>query len=198
MSTPEATKALYAALTPEQQKTFDAKHPKPGQHPGAGPGDDQAADQEDELGEAIAAGNATGYREQDPQGDRVLVSNERHLISVQSSMRPAVDAALVAAGGRRILAVVVVGEGTQPVTPCGGCRQKLREFAADDLPVIVANLQQEQARFLVRIGRHEHEVGLGARRHADQVDDRAKHFFPRQVQAVIRIDHQRWGNIEAL
>jgi Spy/CpxP family protein refolding chaperone len=35
----EATKALYAALTPEQQKTFDSKHPKPGQHPGAGPGE---------------------------------------------------------------------------------------------------------------------------------------------------------------
>ncbi|MNC81797.1 hypothetical protein D3C75_1350480 [compost metagenome] len=35
-------------------------------------------------------------------------------------------------------------------------------------------------------------------RYADQVDDRAKHFFPRQVQAVIGIDHQRWGNIEAL
>jgi cytidine deaminase len=56
-------------------------------------------------------------------------------------------AALVAAGGRRILAVVVVGEGPQPVTPCGGCRQKLREFAADDVPVLAADMQRVRARF---------------------------------------------------
>lgn len=48
---------------------------------------------------------------------------------------------LVVAGGRKIMAAVVVGEGQQPVTPCGGCRQKLREFAADDLPVVVADGQ---------------------------------------------------------
>jgi cytidine deaminase len=44
-------------------------------------------------------------------------------------------AQLVSAGGRRVKAVVVVGEATQPVTPCGGCRQKLREFASDETPV---------------------------------------------------------------
>ena len=42
---------------------------------------------------------------------------------------------LVLAGGQRVLAVVVAGEAAQPVTPCGGCRQKLREFAADEVPV---------------------------------------------------------------
>jgi cytidine deaminase len=45
-------------------------------------------------------------------------------------------AALVAAGGRRIIAAAVVGDAPQPVTPCGGCRQKLREFAADAMPVL--------------------------------------------------------------
>ncbi len=44
--------------------------------------------------------------------------------------------ALVLAGSRRIVAAVVAGEAPQPVTPCGGCRQKLREFAADDVPVL--------------------------------------------------------------
>ena len=44
-------------------------------------------------------------------------------------------AAMVAAGGKRILECVVVGPGPELVTPCGGCRQKLREFAADDLPI---------------------------------------------------------------
>ena len=44
-------------------------------------------------------------------------------------------AAMVAAGGKRILECVVVGPGPEVITPCGGCRQKLREFAADDVPI---------------------------------------------------------------
>ncbi len=55
--------------------------------------------------------------------------------------------AMVLAGSTRVRAVVVVGEGPAWVTPCGGCRQKLREFAAPDTPVIVANEVQVQARF---------------------------------------------------
>lgn len=46
---------------------------------------------------------------------------------------------LVAAGGRQVRAVAVVGVADSPVTPCGGCRQKLREFAADDCPVFIAD-----------------------------------------------------------
>jgi cytidine deaminase len=38
--------------------------------------------------------------------------------------------AMVTAGGRRILEIAVVGSGPEPCTPCGGCRQRLREFAA--------------------------------------------------------------------
>ncbi|MGQ9367234.1 cytidine deaminase [Azospirillum sp. ST 5-10] len=48
--------------------------------------------------------------------------------------------AMVAAGERRIAAVVVMGgEAADGLlcTPCGGCRQRLREFAADDAPVHV-------------------------------------------------------------
>jgi cytidine deaminase len=44
-------------------------------------------------------------------------------------------------GGRKAKAVVVVGIADSPVTPCGGCRQKLREFAAPDTPVWVANAE---------------------------------------------------------
>lgn len=44
-------------------------------------------------------------------------------------------AALVAAGHGRILECLVVAEGPELVTPCGGCRQKLREFAADDMKI---------------------------------------------------------------
>ena len=53
---------------------------------------------------------------------------------------------LVAAGGTRVHAAVVVGEAPQPVTPCGGCRQKLREFAADETPVWSADQQGWRAR----------------------------------------------------
>jgi len=54
---------------------------------------------------------------------------------------------LVLAGGKRIVAAVVVGVAADPVTPCGGCRQRLREFAADDLPVWVADLDAVRVRF---------------------------------------------------
>ena len=54
---------------------------------------------------------------------------------------------LVLAGGTRILAAAVVGVADQPVTPCGGCRQRLREFGADDLAVWTADLQRITARF---------------------------------------------------
>jgi cytidine deaminase len=48
--------------------------------------------------------------------------------------------AMVLAGGRQARAVVVVGA-TQGgwVTPCGGCRQKLREFGAPELPITSAS-----------------------------------------------------------
>ena len=54
---------------------------------------------------------------------------------------------LVLAGGRRIMAAAVVGEGPRLVTPCGGCRQKLRELAGDDMPVLVGDLTSLRGRF---------------------------------------------------
>ena len=47
-------------------------------------------------------------------------------------------AAMVAAGERRIAAILVLGEGSRLVTPCGACRQRIREFGAPDTPVHVA------------------------------------------------------------
>ena len=46
--------------------------------------------------------------------------------------------AMLAAGESRIAAVVVMGEGDNLVTPCGGCRQRIREFAGLDTPIHVA------------------------------------------------------------
>jgi len=54
---------------------------------------------------------------------------------------------MVLAGGRTVRAVAVVGDAPEPVTPCGGCRQKIREFAADDVPVFIADLHGVRARY---------------------------------------------------
>ena len=47
--------------------------------------------------------------------------------------------AMIIAGRRKITAVAVAGIGESLTTPCGGCRQRLREFAADDAPVYVCD-----------------------------------------------------------
>lgn len=50
-------------------------------------------------------------------------------------------AAMCAAGGvREIAEVVVIADSSPPVTPCGGCRQKLAEFGTAGVPVSLADL----------------------------------------------------------
>ncbi len=48
---------------------------------------------------------------------------------------PSAIAAMLAGGAHRIRRVYTTGPGAEPVTPCGGCRQRLREI--DDLDVTV-------------------------------------------------------------
>ena len=45
-------------------------------------------------------------------------------------------AAMLAGGGKRITRIYVTGPGSAPVTPCGGYRQRIREFADLDVTVI--------------------------------------------------------------
>lgn len=47
--------------------------------------------------------------------------------------------AMIMAGGARAMAVLVTGPGPETITPCGGCRQKLREFGNGDMLVIAAD-----------------------------------------------------------
>ena len=49
-------------------------------------------------------------------------------------------AAMVAAGDTEIAEVAVIADCPEPVTPCGGCRQKLREFAGPGVKVTMATL----------------------------------------------------------
>ncbi len=55
-------------------------------------------------------------------------------------------AAMVAAGQTRIAEVLVLADGPEVISPCGGCRQKLAEFAFPDTPVILAGPAGERAR----------------------------------------------------
>lgn len=50
-------------------------------------------------------------------------------------------AAMVAAGETKLAQVYVVAGSPLPVTPCGGCRQKLAEFGASDVQVTMATVE---------------------------------------------------------
>ena len=56
-------------------------------------------------------------------------------------------AAMVAAGECMIAEVVVCAESDAPITPCGGCRQRLAEFGRADTVVRAAGPQGERARW---------------------------------------------------
>ena len=48
-------------------------------------------------------------------------------------------AAMIAAGETRIAEVAVIADSPIPVSPCGGCRQKLAEFGDKDVKVTLTN-----------------------------------------------------------
>lgn len=55
--------------------------------------------------------------------------------------------ALVTSGGRRITKAVICGQGPAMVPPCGGCRQRLREFATLDTIIHLITPDAEIAQF---------------------------------------------------
>ncbi len=56
-------------------------------------------------------------------------------------------AAMVLGGGTAIQEMLVIGDGPLPCTPCGNCRQRIREFAKPGTPVHVAGLTGVQQSF---------------------------------------------------
>jgi len=58
-------------------------------------------------------------------------------------------AAMVASGHMRIAEFMVIGGDDRIVTPCGACRQRLREFAAPEVLVHCATPQGERSAYSV-------------------------------------------------
>jgi cytidine deaminase len=47
-------------------------------------------------------------------------------------------AAMIAGGDTAIAEIAVIADCPEPVSPCGGCRQKIAEFAQGDVKVVLA------------------------------------------------------------
>jgi cytidine deaminase len=56
-------------------------------------------------------------------------------------------AAMALAGDRRIAEILVVGDGEALCTPCGGCRQRIREFADPGAAIHIAGPEGVRASF---------------------------------------------------
>ena len=48
---------------------------------------------------------------------------------------------MIASGDTAIIEIAVIGNGNQPCPPCGGCRQRLREFAHPGTPIHMAGAE---------------------------------------------------------
>lgn len=46
---------------------------------------------------------------------------------------------MISSGGRRIKMICVSGDADAPVTPCGNCRQKIREFSTPETEVHIVD-----------------------------------------------------------
>ncbi|MFE8873409.1 cytidine deaminase [Acetobacter persici] len=56
----------------------------------------------------------------------------------------AISAMIAAGGSRKIATILVAGKGPAPCLPCGGCRQKIREFATQRTCVLVVDEDGKQ------------------------------------------------------
>ena len=58
-------------------------------------------------------------------------------------------AAMIASGENKIIEVYVIANGPKPVPPCGGCRQKIAEFADPEVVVTLSNLAGDEQKYTV-------------------------------------------------
>lgn len=72
---------------------------------------------------------------------------ENAAFPVGSCAEASAISAMVSAGEREITAILVIGDGEALVTPCGACRQRIREFAQAATPVHIAGPEGPRASF---------------------------------------------------
>ena len=105
------------------------------------------ADQDKALFEAAEAVRAKAYAPYSKfQVGAAILADDGNIYSgcnvenaaypVGNCAEPSAIAAMLAGGGKRIRRIYVTGPGSNPVTPCGGCRQRIREFADPDVEII--------------------------------------------------------------
>ena len=75
------------------------------------------------------------------------VNVENAAYPVGSCAEAGAIAAMIGAGGRKITRIAVAGRGDLLCTPCGGCRQRIREFAASDMDIFICDEQGLRQRF---------------------------------------------------
>ena len=74
------------------------------------------------------------------QGNTYVGCNvENAAYPIGSCAEAAAICAMVAAGETTIRMIAVAGLGESLCTPCGGCRQRIREFAAEETPVLICD-----------------------------------------------------------
>ena len=90
-----------------------------------------------------------------------LIDNQGHLhvgCNVENAAYPlgscaeaGAIAAMVQQGGKRIVKIAVVGGAADigPCTPCGGCRQRISEFADDETVILAIDDSGEWRRFTI-------------------------------------------------
>lgn len=79
------------------------------------------------VGALVVSGSGTRY-----VGANVEVAHYKGICAEASAI-----AAMVSAGERQLREVWVIGPGEHLCTPCGDCRQRIREFATADTRILV-------------------------------------------------------------
>jgi cytidine deaminase len=82
-----------------------------------------------QVGAAILAGNGQIY-----SGCNV----ENAAYPIGTCAEAGAISAMVRDGVQQIREIVVIGRGDLMCTPCGGCRQRIREFAEASTPIVMA------------------------------------------------------------
>lgn len=100
-----------------------------------------AATQARENAHAPYSGFAVGAALVDEQGGVHIGCNVENAAYPQGQCAEATAiGSMVVAGGNQISIIVIAGpKGGAVCTPCGGCRQRIREFAAPDTPIIICS-----------------------------------------------------------